>query len=79
MEKKPRSGSVTKVREALTEEFLTNYEIARATDLTVQQVSMSLSYLHKVKFCEREQIDRQANHGRKKVYAYKLANATQAA
>lgn len=73
IDKKERSGSIGKVRSAITTELTTIQNITQKhPDLSPEQVSMALCYLLKRKYVEREQVDRQTGYGRKKVWAYRL-------
>jgi hypothetical protein len=73
LEKKPRSGAIGKVRSSISSEPITIQQIvAKYEDLSAEQVSMSLCYLLKRNYVEREQIDRQTGFGRKKVWAYRI-------
>jgi hypothetical protein len=73
IDKKERSGSIGKVRSAITTELTTIQNITQKhPELSPEQVSMALCYLLKRKYVEREQVDRQTGFGRKKVWAYRL-------
>jgi hypothetical protein len=73
IDKKERSGSIGKVRSAITTELTTIQNITQKhPGLSPEQVSMALCYLLKRKYVEREQVDRQTGFGRKKVWAYRL-------
>ena len=73
IDKKERSGSIGKVRMAMTSELTTIQNITQKhPELTPEQVSMALCYLLKRRYVEREQIDRPTGFGRRKVWAYRL-------
>lgn len=73
VEKKPRSGAITKVRSTVGADLITIQQIVKQNpELSPEQVSMSLCHLLKKEQVEREQIDRQTGFGRKKVWAYRV-------
>jgi hypothetical protein len=72
-EKKPRSGSVTKIKAILAENFMTHSDIKAAhPELTDGQISMAISHLKKAGKIEQEIKDRVKPFGRKQINTYRL-------
>lgn len=74
-EKKQRSGSVTKIRATLSNEFMTHADIRKAhPELADSQISMAISYLKRNGLIEQEKRDRVNAYGRKQINTYRLKN-----
>lgn len=78
-DKKPRSGSVTKIKALLTTEPITHSEIKdKHPELTDGQISMAISHLKKAGKVEQALQARVKNFGRKQIYAYRLRSQDEA-
>jgi len=72
-EKKPRSGSVTKIKETLGNEFMTHADLRQAhPELADSQISMAISYLKRSGMIEQQKTDRVNQFGRKQINTYRL-------
>jgi hypothetical protein len=72
-EKKPRSGSVTKIRATLGSEYMTHADIRKAhPELADSQISMAISYLKRNGMIEQQKTDRVNAFGRKQINTYRL-------
>jgi hypothetical protein len=72
-EKKPRSGSVTKIKAALGNEFMTHADLRHAhPELADGQISMAISYLKRSGIIEQQKTDRVNPYGRKQINTYRL-------
>lgn len=77
--KKPRSGSVTKVKALLTTEPITHSEIKeKHPELTDGQISMAISHLKKAGKVEQALQARVKAFGRKQIYSYRLRSEDEA-
>jgi hypothetical protein len=73
VEKKERSGSVTKVRAFLNGEPRTHADLKAAhPELSDGQISMAIAHLKKRGLIEQEKIARVKGFGRKEISAYRL-------
>lgn len=76
MEKKPRSGSITKIRACLNCEPLTHADLKlKHPELNDGQISMAICHLRKQGLIDQELRPRSKGFGRKEVWAYKLKAA----